>query len=59
MKLKEYLYENRMTMSQLAKALGYNRSHLSRAVKGDVSDRLAYMIYKFTNGKVDLKKKIE
>lgn len=57
MNLRDYLYHNRITVTNMAAELGYTRTHLSTIVNGKSkpSPRLARDIEKFTNGIVTAK----
>ena len=54
MRLDEWLFKEKMTITQLAKHLGYDRSYLSRVIagkdKGNI--KLGYLVEKFTKGEV-------
>jgi plasmid maintenance system antidote protein VapI len=54
MNLKEYLYENDLTVSAFADMIGYHRAYLSDILRGKVriSERFAYKVKQVTNGKV-------
>lgn len=54
MKLKDYLYFNRITISELARKIGVSRSYLTIVVNGRYkpSARFAKMIEEGTDGKV-------
>jgi transcriptional regulator with XRE-family HTH domain len=54
MKLKDYLYHNRISIQDFADRLEYSRTHLSQIVNGQSfpSKRLAKAIEQATAGKV-------
>lgn len=54
MNLKEYLFLNRMTVTQFSEMMGYHRNHISGIISGRVtpSRGLAKSIERITNGEV-------
>lgn len=54
MKLRDYLYHNRITITEFAQVLDYSRGHLTSVVNGKLrpSKKLARQIEKNTNGQV-------
>lgn len=56
MKLREYLFVNRISVKEFSKSVDYSRTHLSGVVNGKLkpSKKLARAIEKATQGEVSI-----
>ena len=54
MNLRDYLYHNRISVSEFSETIDYSRTHISGVLHGKLrpSSRLARAIEKATNGEV-------
>lgn len=54
--LKEYLYDNGLTLREFAECIGYGYGYVSQCTRGSykMSSRMKFLIRKHTNGKVIL-----
>jgi DNA-binding transcriptional regulator YdaS (Cro superfamily) len=56
MTLDEYLYDNNLSLKEFCSIIGFHPSYVTQVKNGRrvVPKRLAYVVYKHTNGKVKL-----
>ncbi|NGX62194.1 MAG: hypothetical protein K940chlam9_01688 [Chlamydiae bacterium] len=57
MDLREYLFRNKLNVSDFSKQINYSRQHVSGVIHGKIKAgrKLAEIIEKATNGKVKIK----